>query len=127
MIADQEERPWETPGEIRRDAAPHRGLPLCCAAIGSFILALGGALLSLLMMLHFILVPGFLVIYGCAIALGTWTWLAARKDLAKIHWNEMVIDGENSTMFARDLAKAALVVCLLVPLFWLGVLLISWL
>jgi hypothetical protein len=125
MVAGQEERPWETPGAIRRDAEPHRGLPLCCAAICSWVCAFGGLLLSCVLWHHYALALTFVVTYASGIALAIWTWSAARKDLRRIQRNEVVIHGQLLTVTARDLAKAALVMHLMMS--FLAIFFISWL
>jgi hypothetical protein len=127
MIADQEERPWETPGEIRRDAEPHRGLLLCGLGMGSLFCALAGVLLSLLWIGLLMPTPkktylfGFpsVLANGAGIALAYWTWSAARHDLARIKRHEVMADGEAPTRIARDVATLALVVDLLTAFFCL--------
>jgi hypothetical protein len=125
--ADKEERPWERPGTIRRDAEPHRGLLLCGLGMGSLFCALGGALLGLLWIGKKTYLFGlpFILTYGAGIALAYWTWSVARHDLARIKRNEVMADGKAPTQIARDVATAALVIELMTAIFCLMLFLVS--
>jgi len=63
-------RPWERPGEVRRDCEPHRGRLLLWLGIASWVCGLASLAL---------VVPALL-----GLALGLTTLVLARRDLAKM-------------------------------------------
>jgi hypothetical protein len=124
---DKEERPWERPGRVRRDAEPHRGLFLCFTGMVSLFCALGSVSLGLLWIWKktFLFGIPFMLICGAGIALAFWTWSVARHDLARIKRHEVMADGQAPTQIARDVATAALVVDLMTAIFCLVLFLVS--
>lgn len=105
-------RPWEQPGAVRRDSAPHRGKLLEA-------LADVACLIGILSCATFVPVL-------VAFPLGVWTWAAARGDLAEMRAGQMDRNGELQTRRAEATAAAAVAICLCV-LTAGSLLLVSWL
>jgi hypothetical protein len=90
--AQEDERPWEKPGGVRRDCEPHRSSLLLFLGTVSLV----GAFLSCLIL------PGII-----AIALGGGVWAAATYDLKKMRAGIMDPAGEPRTLTARECATGA--------------------
>src|SRR5262245_9378794 len=89
---DGEDRPWEVPGQCRRDCAPHRAEFLSGLAKVSAFLAI----------LSFLLVPSFF-----ALALAISVWCMARRDLRVMSSGLMDVAGFSKTAHAREIARFA--------------------
>jgi len=106
---DGGDRPWERPGAVRRDCAPHRGrllgvlggLALVCAALSTALLCLVPPPLGL---------EGFVPSWLSGVALGGVVFALGRRDLQRMAAGRMDPEGEAATEGARNLAFVALVV-----------------
>src|SRR5262245_18375415 len=86
-------RPWELPGEVRRDRVPHRS---------RFLLVLGIVALFLSIPTFPFVLPGLI-----RSALGAAVWHLANQDLHDSRRGLMDLDGEAATSDARMPAIAA--------------------
>jgi hypothetical protein len=114
------DRPWERPGAVRRDCAPHRGKLLLALSGG----AMGGAVLSALLL-------GVVVIHPLGLAVCAYAWLAgvalggtaltlARRDLRRMDAGLMDPEGWPATKDARSLALGSLPISAVVLLVGVG-------
>ena len=91
---DNDERPWERPGAVRRDCEPHRGtLLMFLGVMGVLVSGLG------------------IVVFGLAVIgmlLGMMTYRLARRDLAKVRAGLMDPAGRRPVVQALDLARASI-------------------
>src|SRR5947207_836528 len=99
MSEPADERPWELPGVVRRDCAPHRG---------RLLLWLAGTSMPLAALTFLLFLPGLL---GTALAVAVWA--CADRDLAKMRAGRMDRAGRGDTEEARSLAIPALFISLL--------------
>jgi hypothetical protein len=90
---DEEDRPWELPGGVRRDCTPHRSNLLIL--LGSVALVFG--------VLSCVLLPALV-----AIPLGLACWVLVERDLARMRKGQMDPGGRRATEEAGALARAAL-------------------
>jgi hypothetical protein len=105
-VAD-DDRPWERPGAVRRDCAPHRGrllLALATAAVVCGGLSILGA-------------PALLTL-----PLAVAVWVLARRDLARMAAGRMDPAGQPLTAEARDRAVVAAIICVIYLAFFTAVL-----
>ena len=79
-------RPWELPGNVRRDAVPHRGL---------LLFLLGGAALVCGFLSVLLAVPAVV-----ALPLGLAVRRMADHDLHEMRWGRMDPDGRRQTVLA---------------------------
>jgi hypothetical protein len=86
----EEPRPWEQPGAVRRDVAPHRGNWLLL--LGRTALAAGGLALCLA-------VPALV-----ALPLGAAVWILGQRDLARMRAGILDPTGRADVQRAMDLA-----------------------
>ena len=96
--ADEEERPWERAGKLRRDCEPHRG---------NLLLWLGVAALFFGLLSVFLVVPGFIAVVLAIVA----DSLACR-DLRRMRAGLMDPAGEGPARTARRYATAGLLTML---------------
>ena len=104
--AGEDVRPWELPGNVRRDCAPHRALLLSLLGYAALALALGSVFLA---------VPALV-----AAPLGWAVRRMAEHDLHEMRWGRMDPEGRRRTVLAQLWGTAAIVVSLLfcwVPFF----------
>jgi hypothetical protein len=83
-----EQRPWEQPGAVRRDCAPHRGHVLALLAW----LSVACGVLSFCLV-----VPGL-----PGLAFGAGTWVLAAGDLARMRQGRMDRAGRPATEAAQE-------------------------
>ncbi len=100
MIEPEDDRPWEQPGEFRRDCEPHQGPVLLWFSKTLRILALFGACLPPLVLLY----PIFAVV----------ALVLIRADETEIRHGRMDPEGLPFLQAARQNARIAL----FVSLFW---------
>ncbi len=95
---ENEARPWECHGAVRRDCEPHRGVLLKLIGIASMVFG----------MVSLFGVPGIL-----ALALGIYVHVAARSDTRKMVAGLMDPAGARELNLAKGYAKAgiALAIC----------------
>jgi hypothetical protein len=95
-----DERPWEGPGAVRRDCAPHRGSWfVLLASVNGFGIAVAVAGWTLFYIPLFLQVspgtsvspgPGLLVLPSVlCLPLGLFTWVLAARDLARMRGGDM--------------------------------------
>jgi hypothetical protein len=106
-------RSGEGPGEVRRDAEPHRGHVL--VVLGAVSLWCG--LLSFLLV-----VPSLL-----GLPLGVAVFVMARRDLGKMRAGRMDCRGVQTTAHGHNLGFAGVVINLIAPLVLPGMWLVVWL
>jgi hypothetical protein len=94
-------RPWERPGAVRRDCAPHRGNLL--GALGNVSLALG------------ILAAVFVVPLAAGLPLGVLTASLAERDLTRMASGAMDPAGREETELGRLRARQGLALCVISP------------
>ncbi len=129
---DDDDRPWEQPGAVRRDCEPHRGrallalaqFPLClyvvwhvlsCARMGfGPSLPIGSAVLAVIDLAVNLVGVGF----------GAWVYALTRRDLARMAAGELDPRGHRQTVLAQICAWLGIVMgfaqvvgCVVVP-FW---------
>jgi hypothetical protein len=80
-------RPWEFPGNVRRDCDPHRALLLC---------VLGGAAFGCGFFAIATVVPALI-----AIPLGLAVWRMSEHDLRQMRWGQMDPRGRAGTILAQ--------------------------
>jgi hypothetical protein len=97
-------RPWERPGAVRRDCAPHRGGLLL--ALGDASLLLGALSLAL----------GFLAVTGLCV--GAAAWALAARDLRWMRARVMDPAGRSRTARARARAGAGVALSLYAVVLW---------
>jgi len=97
MPAEEDDRPWERPGAIRRDREPHRAALL--AVLGGISLAVAG-LLVCIPFASLLSLPPALAIYALAL-----------HDLAQMKTGRMDPAGQRQVRRARARAVAAILVC----------------
>ena len=98
-----DERPWERPGAVRRDCEPHRGRLLRALGLTSLVLAALGVAL---------VIPALV-----ALPLGVAVWAAARRDLRRMAAGAMDPGGRDATTAGRDYgALGALLSLLAIPM-----------
>jgi hypothetical protein len=104
MGEEDEDRPWEKPGAVRKDCEPHRGpfLLLC-----SYFCLAAGALT----------VPSF-VTGVIALPAGLLVWAVSRYDLRRMEAGRLDPAGSAPTRSAGDRALAAVFVSVLGLCFW---------
>ena len=88
----EESRPWEEPGAVRRDAAPHRGNWLLL--LGRTALLFGGLALCLA-------APA-----AVGLPLGVAVWVLGQRDLTRMRAGIMDPRGRGDVLRAMDLAIA---------------------
>lgn len=99
-----DERPWEQPGNLRRDCLPHRGMML--RHLGD--VAIASCLLS-----------GCLIILALiGFSLGIAVWFMAAQDLARMRAGTMDPGGEADTERARQTAIACVVLSIPIAFFF---------
>jgi hypothetical protein len=112
-------RPWERPGAVRRDCAPHRGRLLLALSMGALCGAMLSAMLSLMALL-----PLGPALFGPAclagVALGGTALALARRDLRRMGAGLMDPEGRPATDDARTLAVGALALSVLTLLLGVG-------
>jgi hypothetical protein len=96
---DEDDRPWELPGAVRRDVEPHRGGLLWWLGVTSLLF--GG------------LAPVLVVTALIALPLGVTVWVLARRDLRKMAAGAMDPGGRGLTTEARDSGAVGAILCLL--------------
>jgi hypothetical protein len=106
--AEEDDRPWERPGALRRDCLPHRGEALRA-------LALVGLVCSVLSL--GLWAPGLL-----GLVLGTAAWALAHRDLARMRGRLMDPAGRSLTELALDRGMRAALLGLFTLLVWGAVL-----
>jgi hypothetical protein len=96
--ANEDDRPWEWPGAMRRDCVPHRSQFLHFLAVVSVVCSV-------------LIIP-----VPVALCLGFYVTTLAREDLLRMQQGLMDSSGRLETEIARQLAWVALVwsVCLIV-------------
>lgn len=97
-MVEADVRPWELPGNTRRDCEPHRALLLCLlggTAFGCGLLSVG-------------LVAPALV----AVPLGLAVWRMSEHDLRAMRWGRMDPDGRGRTARAQAWAAGGVVASL---------------
>ena len=99
-----DDRPWERPGAVRRDCAPHRGGLLL--ALGDASLPLG----ALSLVLRFLAVTG--------LCLGAAVWALASRDLRRMQARLMDPGGLSGTALGRVRARAGVALSLYAALLW---------
>jgi hypothetical protein len=102
VIADQgddDSRPWERPGIVRRDVEPYCGRLLEALGFKSLVMGVIAPLLVL---------PALV-----AFPLGVVVWVVARRDLRKMAAGEMDPEGWDMTRAGRDSGALGAVLCLL--------------
>jgi hypothetical protein len=100
-------RPWERPGAVRRDCAPHRGRLLLAFGVGALFGATLSAVLSLVTLL--LLGPAlFAPAWLAGVAVGGTALALARRDLRRMDAGLMDPEGRPATADARSLALGAL-------------------
>jgi uncharacterized membrane protein YccF (DUF307 family) len=100
--ADGKLRPWDVPGNVRRDAVPHRGL---------LLLVLGGVALLFGFASPFLVFPAVV-----AVPLGIAVWRMAGRDLHEMRWGRMHPEGRRNTALAQLWGMIAVLLGLL---FWM--------
>jgi hypothetical protein len=120
-----EDRPWERPGAVRRDVAPHRGhwfrlLRWCnmvALALGVGSIPLGFATVQVAGLAGVAVSWALPLLVGVlALALGLPTWLLAARDLARMGAGAMDPAGEADARRARDVGAATT----LLGLYWVA-------
>lgn len=101
---EDDDRPWEQQGSLRRDALPHRGELL--RHLGN--IAVGCCLLS-----GCLVVPSLI-----SFALGIAVWVMAGQDLAKMRTGMMDPQGESETVNARNAAAACVILSIPIAIFY---------
>ena len=109
----EEGRPWEQPGAVRRDAAPHRGNWLLL--LGRTALAFGALALCLA-------VPALV-----GLSLGAAVWVLGQRDLARMRAGIMDRTGRGDVQRAMDLAIAGALLSLFGLVIYGSALLTVWL
>jgi hypothetical protein len=97
-------RPWEAEGQVRRDAAPHRGNWL--RVFGTLALLLG------------IVASGCFFFVILSLPFGVVMWRLAAQDLAKMRGGQMDPNGEKETRDALTCAKVAVFIPFAGLLIW---------
>jgi hypothetical protein len=105
--------PWDEPGQVRRDAEPHRG---------HLLWTLGTASVTLGVLSAFLVVPGLV-----GLPLGVVAMVTARQDLEQMDAGRMDPGGIALTDRAEDLASCGVVVNVVAPLLLPGLMLLLWL
>jgi hypothetical protein len=96
---DSDPRPWEQPGQWRRDCLPHRGRLLSVVSTAAAVCALLGCIL------------GFTA--PLAVVLGVTVWVVARHDLRQMTAGRMDPAGREPTEIAQETAIWCLVLTIL--------------
>ena len=100
--SEQDDRPWEQPGFLRRDYEPHRGKLIYFLGLCSFVCSL------------------FTFLYGIgfflSLALGVPIWVMAKGDLSEMKTGRMTPEGKAATLDGLWLAQAGVIVSI-----WFGV------
>jgi hypothetical protein len=112
-------RPWERPGAVRRDCAPHRGRLLLALSGGAMGVALLSALLSMATPLPLgpvVFTPAWLA----GVALWSTAVALARRDRRRMDAGLMDPEGRPATDDARSLAIGALAIGVLALLLAVG-------
>jgi hypothetical protein len=110
---EEEERPWEAEGNVRRDCEPHRGNWL--GLFGTLAVLLGA-------------VAGACIYFGVvSVPFGIVVWRLASRDLAKMRAGRMDPNGEKQTRDARNCARAAVFIPLVGLLIWAAIFLVGFL
>jgi hypothetical protein len=91
---DEEDRPWELPGGVRRDCAPHRGNWLMLLAVVSMVCTSLSFLFA---------VPGLVGFF-----FGLLTAALAERDLSRMATGSMDPQGKGQATNARRLALMAM-------------------
>ena len=111
-LADgQDDRPWENPGAIRRDAEPHRGLSLVCLGLGSQSCAVIAAAISFIGANNHTPIIEILFILPCALGLLSAMRILclAGQDLSRMRANEVDPQGRSITLLACDTACLSII------------------
>jgi hypothetical protein len=98
-------RPWEQPGAVRRDVAPHRGHWLRALGVTAVVCGLLSVCLGL---------PALV-----ALPLGGILWVVARRDLARMDAGLLDPAGRGETEQARDQAVLGLMIGVPGAMIWL--------
>ncbi len=99
LQSDDDARPWEQPGAVRRDVEPHRGGLLRALGVTSLLL---GALAPVLLLPALVALP-----------LGVVVWMCARRDLREMAAGAMDPGGWDATRAGRDCGALGAAFCLL--------------
>ena len=103
-----EDRPWEQPGELRRDAEPHRGRILILLAAATSVSGILTPFLPILFCKfplpyrHDLCFLIMLVLSGAGLLVGLTTWVMARADLSKMQTGMMDRHGKALTEEAKN-------------------------
>jgi hypothetical protein len=92
-------RPWERPGCVRRDCAPHRGRLLSRLALVALACWAGS---------YILIIPGLV-----GFVLGAAVWVMAQKDLKSMERGEMDPTGREKVEQARERAFFAMLFSIL--------------
>jgi hypothetical protein len=106
LPADTDDRPWEKPGAVRRDGAPHRGGLLLALGVSSLLV--GGASVCFVGLVAFS-VPAALA----ALGLGWPAWGMARRDLRAMGTNAIDPTGRGLTRDGLVCGRAGVVLGLI--------------
>jgi hypothetical protein len=87
---DEEDRPWEQPGEIRRDSEPHRGPLLLILGIVSIVL-------GVFSIMFFCCIPVIGIVGLVGAPLGIVAWVLGQRDLRSMAANRMDARGKGLT------------------------------
>jgi hypothetical protein len=104
---DDDDRPWEQPGAVRRDCEPHRGDVLLSFGRVSLVVGLLGFVLGLTTLV--------------ALPLGVVIDVLAWRDLRRIRAGEMDPRGEGTVRRAQRVAEWAIALNVAAALLWLVV------
>jgi hypothetical protein len=99
-VEEADERPWERPGQVRRDALPHRAGLLDTLATASLLCGVSSICLV------------FPALVG--LPLGVVTWLLARRELQDIEAGLVDPRGRERIADAKDWAFKGTLLCLVV-------------
>jgi len=120
--SDDDDRPWERPGAVRRDCEPHRGpllLGLAWATVGASAVAFGLVVMAVMPPSYSGLV--WLVLLAAAGGIVTLrpplafvARVLARRDIEKMRTGLMDPAGEHAAQLARSVALLGLALGLLV-------------
>jgi hypothetical protein len=129
---DENERPWEEPGAVRRDCEPHRGRTLLALAQFPLLLYVVWHILSCGRVSFR---PGLpvgaagiavidLAVNLAGVGFAAWLYAATRRDLARIAAGEMDPSGRRQTLMAQmgawlgiSVGLSQILGCVIVP-YW---------